>query len=284
MPKHLILSVIISVISISTRAQNEPQSTLFTSSYVNFNPAMSGVNYQTEANVLWRNQWTQVNGAPAVLWGNYTQRLDQIHGAAGIIYQYDYIGYSKTHSALANYAYHIQTEKILWSFGASAGVKFLDPWNSNTYYSAFSSNAGIVIHTENLNAGFSVTQINKPRFKNQTNGTVAEMSPTFHLHADYSFHLGEKWNITPALHLFTDRIKLASTTSIKATFNNKLWFGANAWNLFSSTDSFVTIGPMIGYDFKEQFRVGYSLEFNEFKIYENEPNLTHEVVLSFLLK
>lgn len=267
-------------------AQNEGQSTLFTNNYVHFNPAMSGVRYKNEANVLWRNQWTQVNGAPADLWANYTQRIDKIHGAAGITYNYDYIGFAKTHTALANYAFHIQGKNILWSLGVAAGIQNLSTSNSQYFPkgTAFQANSGIAVHTRNLNAGFSISQLNSYIYKNHQSNIAYNTAPTYHLHGDYTLNFGEKWKVTPAVHFFSDLVKTGSTTSIRATYNDKLWFGVNSWNLHSPVNSSQTLGPMLGYDFKQKFRVGYSLEFNEFRIYNNEPNLTHEVVLSFLLK
>lgn len=284
MPKSLFFILLFS--SNQLLAQQEPQSTLFSSNYVSFNPAMSGVRYKTEANVLWRNQWTQINGAPVDLWANFTQRVDKLHGAVGVTYNYDYIGFAKNHTALANYAFHVQTEKILWSIGVAAGILNLSN-HSNSYFpkgTAFQANTGIALHTRKLNAGFSISQLSRFIYKNHQSNFAYNTSPTYHLHGDYTLEFGEKWKVIPALHLFSDLVKISSTTSIRATYNEKLWFGVNAWNLLASNNSFPTMGPMLGYDFKQKFRVGYSLEFSQFNPSDDGPNLTHEVVLSFLLK
>lgn len=298
MPRPFLLVLSLLTISTNLFSQQEAQATLFTTNYTSFNPAMAGVQFSKEANVLWRNQWTAINGAPAVLWVNYNQRLNKIHGAVGFNYSYDVIGFQKMHSAVLNYAYHIQMKKMLLSFGASAGMKYLE--NVSTYYippttlsdpsiptthfkPAFNAQAGIAVHTKNLNAGFSVTQLNGPGFRG-TYGIGYKLSPVYHLHADYTVNFTEKWKVTPAIHVFFDLIKYTSTSSIKVTYADKLWFGVNSWNLIGEAKSFKTFGPMVGYNFKERYRVGYSLEFNPKLSIPNKTNLTHEIVLSFLIK
>ena len=95
MPKFLFSLFPLLVFSSHAFSQSEAEQTLFTNNYANLNPAMSGLIYKREANVLWRNQWTAVNGAPTTLWANYNQQLSQVHGSVGLNYYYDVIGHNK---------------------------------------------------------------------------------------------------------------------------------------------------------------------------------------------
>ena len=302
MPKFLFSLFPLLVFSSHTFSQNEAEQTLFTNNYANLNPAMSGLIYKREANVLWRNQWTAVNGAPTTLWANYNQQLRQVHGSVGLNYYYDVIGHNKMHTAVVNYAYHVQFKKTTLSFGVSAGIKSLnksgyippttiyDPAlpTSSHYTTTFDAQAGVAIHTKKLNAGFSITQLNRPTFRFKSSNFVYDIAPIYHLHADYTFTLTPQWKITPAVHVFSDRVKTGSTTSVKATVREKLWFGLSSWNLINFGGSFRTIGFMAGYDFKEKFRIGYNFELNEFQVSNSKNdrphNYTHEIVLSYLIK
>ncbi len=270
-------------------SQNEIPSTLFWNNYMHFNPAMTGLQYKQAANVQWRNQWTSVNGAPTVLWANYAQKIDKIHGAAGISYEYETIGFNQQHTALATYAFHLPVKNMVLSFGTSLGAltmlnngNFVYPNNPNDPSlpkyrdSRFQVDLGAALHHEKWNIGISITQLNNSSILNNSDG----YSANGHFNADYTLDLNPSWRLTPALHIYTDWVKSASHSSLMARRNN-LWFGFNIQNIILGDRSY---GGMLGYDFKEKFRVGYSLEYVDLQIYENTPNLTHEVVVSFLLK
>jgi len=287
MPKSILFILLLS--SSTLFAQNEIPSTLFWNNYMHFNPAMTGLQYKQAANVQWRNQWTRVNGAPTVLWANYAQKIDKIHGAAGISYEYETIGFHQQHTALATYAFHLPLKKMTLSFGTSLGILSMQT-NGNYIYpdtpndaslpkyrdNRFQADLGAALHHEKWNIGISITQLNNSSILNNSDGYRANG----HFNADYTLELTPNWSLTPALHIYADLVKSASHSSLMARRKN-LWFGFNIKNIILGDRSY---GGMLGYDFKEKFRVGYSIEYADLQIYENTPNLTHEIVLSFLLK
>lgn len=289
MPKHILSLSLIAIISFIGRSQNETPSTLFWNNYIHFNPAMTGLQYKRAANAQWRNQWTSINGAPTVLWANYAQKIDKIHGAAGISYEYETIGFNQQHTALATYAFHLPVKNMVLSFGTSMGALTMqttgkwiypdtpnDPSIPKSWQTNFQTDLGIALHHEKWNIGLSITELNNSAAFNSKNGYRSNG----HFNADYKVTLNTAWSLTPALHIYTDWVKSGSHSSLMARRKN-LWFGANIQNIILGGRSY---GGMLGYDFKEKFRVGYSLEYDDLQIYENRPNLTHEVILSYLLK
>ena len=285
------------ILSTNSNAQQEPRSAFFWNNYMHTNPAMTGSVYKHHANVQWRNQWVNTNGAPTTLWLNYAMKLDSINSGVGVSYEYDVIGFNKSHTALLSYAYHLPIKNMFLSFGASAGVKTMKIKGTDFIFSSqapqdplffedrqlnpvFQCDFGLALHAENWNIGLSATQLNGSKFRDPYFPLKNE--PHFWLFADYTFSLGEKWKLTPRLQSYTDGNRICSSLALIAEFNDNLWFGV-AGSIPSNGGRYA-IGPMIGYDIVGKFRIGYTYEF----WFSNSPSLyndgTHEIILSYQLK
>ncbi|AEA42532.1 PorP/SprF family type IX secretion system membrane protein [Fluviicola taffensis] len=295
-PGRLFITLISGLIlSINSIAQEEPRSSFFWNQYMHTNPAMTGAIYKHHANVQWRNQWTRINGAPTTLWTNYAAKIDKINSGIGASYEYDVIGYTKSHSAMLSYAYHIPIKKMFLSIGASGGIKTLktdfsklvfsqipDPAAINrTYNPVFQCDFGIALHSEKWNVGLSGTQLNGGSFRDSIYSI--KQRPQIWLFADYAFGLGEKWKLTPRLQTYVNYYTIGTIIALEARFKENFWFGCTS--SFPDFSGMVAIGPMIGYDILGKFRVGYTYEFylnNHVGSITN--NGTHEIVLSYQLK
>lgn len=283
--------------SILSNAQQEPRSAFFWNNYMHTNPAMTGAIYQHQANVQWRNQWVNTNGAPTTLWANYAMKLDSINSGVGVSYEYDVIGLNRSHTALVSYAYHLPIKKMYLSFGASAGIKTLKfdgsdlvfstpvpAFETRNYNPVFQCDLGVALHAERWNVGVSVTQLNGAKFKDP----YLPYKNAAHLwvFADYTFLLGEKWKLTPRLQSYSDGKTLCSTLAAVATWKERLWFGGTA-SVPVNQGSY-NIGPMIGYDIAGKFRLGYAYEFRIENYTPNNSSIgndgTHEIILSYQLR
>nr|WP_294859403.1 PorP/SprF family type IX secretion system membrane protein [uncultured Fluviicola sp.] len=282
------------IFSTDLNAQQEPRSAFFWNNYMHTNPAMTGTVYRHHANAQWRNQWTKINGAPTTLWVNYATKIDRINSGIGVSYEYDVIGLHKSHTALLSYAYHIPIKNMFLSIGASGGIKtlkidgskFVFPQNPEPMFQnrqlkpIFQCDFGVALHAEKWNVGLSVTQLNGGHFKDSI--FPYDCVPNFWVFADYTFDLGEKWQLTPRLQSYTDGKEICSSVALSATFKKNFWFGATS--TIPSLGGRFSAGPMIGYDIIGKFRLGYSYEF----IFNNSPAIqsdgTHEIILSYQLK
>jgi len=285
------------IVSTNSFSQQEPRSAFFWNQYMHTNPAMTGAVYRHHANVQWRNQWVNTNGAPTTLWANYAAKLDKINSGIGASYEYDVSGASRSQTALLSYAYHIPIKNMFLSFGVSGGVKTMkyDFKNSGFYFPVtandpalnltskpvFQCDFGVALHGEKWNVGLSTTQLNNAKFKNDSI-IFHENVPHFWLFADYSFSLGEKWKLTPRLQSYIDRTALCSTLALVASFKDNFWFGAAA--SIPSHGGRPAVGPIIGYDIVGKFRLGYAYEFWVNKSPAVGNNSTHEIILSYQLK
>jgi type IX secretion system PorP/SprF family membrane protein len=282
------------ILSTNSNAQQEPRNAFFWNNYMHTNPAMTGAVYKHHANAQWRNQWVKTNGAPTTLWANYAAKIDKINSGIGASYEYNAIGFNKSHTALLSYAYHLPVKNMQLSFGASAGIKTMRIDGSEFISSqipepmfedrqlnpVFQCDLGVALHTESWNVGLSVTQLNGTQFKDSF--FTYKNEPHIWFFADYSFQLGEKWKLTPRLQSYTDGNSVCSSLALIAAFKNNLWFGV-AGSIPSNGGRYA-IGPMIGYDIVGKFRIGYTYEFWLSNYYGLYNDGTHEIVLSYQLK
>lgn len=263
---------------------------------------MTGAIYRQAANVSWRDYWMNkvIPSLPyqTTIWANYAAKIDRINSGLGLSYCYDATGVDKINTTLLSYAYHIPIKSLFLSIGASAGIKIMetgypnlispstnnDPTLLNSRYKpVFSSDFGIAVRNAKWNVGISVTQWNRSVLKIKNSAYSHQLEPYFWLFADYKFNLGAQWSLTPRIQYTTDLITIHPNWQLLATWRGKLWFGLGAENLLMKNSS-PMISPMIGYDIKGQFRIGYATTITS-NIHHNQTNIvTHSVVLSFLMK
>lgn len=290
------------VLSTQLSAQQEPLSTFFREgNLTQTNPGMTGAVYKHAANILWRDYWikkTPLNlPRQTTFWTNYSYKIDKINSGIGINYRYDALGYQKRNTVSLSYAYHIPIKSLFLSIGVSGGINtlnrnysdltFASPVPNPDYNPVFTSDFGIALRHEKWNTGISVTQWNNPTFRSGNSTKNYTLDPHFWWFVDYRFKLSEYWDLTPRIQLATDWATLSTTIQLLTSWKKNLWFGVGVKNAFLknafSTHSF-TVSPMIGYDIKGMFRIGYAGNIS------NTPDpymfhlMTHEVIVSFLMK
>lgn len=268
-------------------AQQEPEADMYWNRMVHYNPASIGLNEKTAVNIHGRNQWVGIKDNPVILSFNAAQKIEAIHGAVGVSFEHNQIGFSNMQTALINYAFHIPIKECVLSIGASAGIDryhldeiWISP-NSGTVpvlapsfsdYN-FHSDAGIVFHHSKFNIGVAATQINEAKF-GRDNTLYYNEVVHYNAFADYTFKLGEHVSLKPQCMVMTDAVKMNVNAALMAIINDKIWFGGS----YSNENTF---GAFAGYDFFNRFRVGYGVSYFSLG---NFSAYTHEAVLSFLLK
>lgn len=265
---------------------------MFWNNYAHTNPATIGLFQKRAANVLWRNQWTKINGAPTTLWVNYAERLDKFHSAVGIAYEYDVIGFNRQHTTLFNYAYHVKMGESVVSFGISAGTvtSQIDPdWISPSTLNdpalptesrdtKFQSDFGIVFHRQKWNMGASITQWNRAKVF-YANDASYQYATHFWLFGDYTFQPVEQLQLKPQVQVCSDGVKTTFSANVLATFRENYWFGVNSMNFTN-----ISLGVCGGMDIRNKYRVGYGISKSFIESGDLDFGWTHEIVLSYLIK
>lgn len=277
----LFLASIFLLCSAVTFAQQDPLFTMFWNNYALVNPAVSGLYYKHQASAAYRNQWVGVNGAPNSVNAGYNMKLDALHGGLGVTYLYDELGFTNQHRANLNYSYHFKIgENGILAAGISAGIasmKMDDNWIPSTTPSgkntAFLLNAGVVYKARAFSVGLSSTNVNEPVVRNPYHYTFARHYVLF---ADYTFNIGNDFELKPQAIVRTDAVKISADFNVLATYRKQYWLGFT----YRTSDALCF---MAGWDILQKFRVGYSYDLTINQL-SGVSRGSHEVVLGFMLK
>lgn len=280
------LILIIFILSYSVAfGQQEPLSGMYWNNYSYYNPAMSGVQSKHEGNVLWRNQWEKVNGAPNTLFANYGTNLNQTHGL-GVNYVYETIGFSKINRAKANYNYQLklnEEHKLVlgtavsfthssWQYDWISPNSTIDPSIPNASERDFNVDLGIAYFGKNLIAGLSATQL--PFYKNSN-----QFNYTPHIFGNLRYQLyltPQPSYIIMETKVRTDFVKYSQDFNMGYHYRNILEVGLG----YRTSDAFlVNLTGIIA----SNYRVSYQYEHTVNKL-SSISRGTHEIALGLRIK
>src|SRR4051812_34139745 len=86
------------------------------------NPAYAGVNEALDATLLYRKQWTGINGAPTTISFGAHAALKNRHLNAGILLENESVGLYNRTKAVGIYAYRFKINTGFLSMGVQAGL------------------------------------------------------------------------------------------------------------------------------------------------------------------
>ncbi|GEM_PF-5772691 len=270
---------------ISCHAQQFPFFGFYRNIPAFYNPATAGLDYSFKSNLLYRSQWTGLEGAPISYLGQVNARLDRLRSGVGLNVVHDEIGYTQSTEITGNYNYQLSMndnqQKIAFGFAPkfyfserptmnvdSSGTGTPTGWERT---SNFTMNAGAVFKGQKLLLGASVMNIlpAKAAFK-----IPIIYAPHTSVMASYDIRLTEQTTLVPAVHLLTD-FNVMSVYLNARVQHQKLWWQLGYHNR--------TIIAAAGYRFLERINVGYMIEYDvEAPIF---PHIwSHEVFLAYELK
>ena len=204
-------------ISIITFGQNTHRFSQFNFAKSLYNPGTLATDASFTADLIYRNQWAGINGAPITFGFNSSYELtDEM--AVGISFYNDQIGLTKTSSFSASYAYRVIFDKRKYlAFGLGLGTDNVtlglasattteanDPaFSESLSRFNFNGSFGIYYRTPNFFAGASIPQL----FQNSLVGTETDFRP-------------DRWHYIAVSGYFfevSDRLVLNPNILLKAT-------------------------------------------------------------------
>jgi type IX secretion system PorP/SprF family membrane protein len=127
MMKHIIISSLLLAGAMQVNAQSYPHYTMFMFNKLLYNPAYAGNKDLTAVNGYYRNQWTGINGAPQTITatidgpvGSYMKPFRSV--ALGLSVTNEKAGITNNTSFMGYYAYRVNLQSSVLSFGLQAGV------------------------------------------------------------------------------------------------------------------------------------------------------------------
>lgn len=261
-----ILGILVSSVSIG---QN---TTMF--SQINFaqgvnNPAAIAFDGKIMADLIFRNQWFGIQGAPTTIALNGQYEIDQ-NMAVGINMFHDKIGVQQTSSFAGQFSYRVQLDgSRIFSLGLGLGANYHesrlagahttqagDPVFSQSYFNMFFNGAfGVFYNSPKFYIGASIPQL----FQDTKRGAEKGFQPPrWHYYLSTGFYIEASENYTFNPHL---QVKASINTPIQAdlilrnTFMNR--FSVNVG--YRSESSIIA-----GFDIllAEFARVGYSFNYD----------------------
>lgn len=276
------------------QAQQEPMFTHYMNNTLSINSGYAGTRDVITATLLNRSQWVGFEGAP-------TTQTFTIHGpiksqkmGVGFSFVNDKIGPTKYSSANIDLSYIVKlNSKSKLSFGMKTGVNAkqanlaaLDLDNPNDV--AFQNNInskllpnfgfGTYYFRERFYAGVSIPRLLENDFNNNktisTTGLTNEQRHYFFI-AGAMIRLSENLDLKP-----TTFVKVTSGAPVEVDLTGsfilkkKLLLGT----MFRTGDA---VGALVGYDFTEQFHIGYSFDWSYGLKTGKYNNGSHEIMVCY---
>src|SRR6218665_1241002 len=216
--KTLWITMILIAVMLKMNAQQDPQYSQYMFNQMALNPAYAGSKEALSSTLLFRSQWTGIDGAPQTETFSIHGPLRKKKVGLGFTVIGDQIGPKKSIGALGSYAYRIPIRNGRLAFGLRFGIyNYTYNWSDITYkdqndiYNTGNrtsrivptADAGLYYYTNTMYIGFSATHLYNGRITNVSNptGDDAQLSPHFFLTFGKAWSFSDKLTFSPSLVL-----------------------------------------------------------------------------------
>jgi type IX secretion system PorP/SprF family membrane protein len=294
----LILIVLISAISLSSKAQQDPQFTQYMYNQSIINPAYATAN-KSELNIgaLYRSQWVGIEGAPrtASLFVHYPVN-DRIE--VGISFTNDDIGNVVTENNIyADFAYILPvSEKGKLSLGLKAGLTLFDAnfngfnlqsggrdtdvaFNENVTQSFPNIGLGGFYFTDKFYVGLSAPNLLTTTHLENENGiqSTGVQDIHFFLNSGYVFDINPNLKFKPSfLVKGVKGAPLSADLNANVLFNEKFEAGIG----YRFDDS---VSAVVNFRIAPELRIGYAYDYTTSNL-GNFNSGSHEIILLYNVK
>ena len=250
MKRRLLVVTTLMFASIGAKAQQDVALTHFIYNKMAVNPGETGIEDGACGNLIYRNQWDKVNGAPNSFLFNGEVNLPSImkssplNAGVGINVVHDAIGFNRQNNVMLNYSQHIDLPNGKLGIGVSFGLisfgnnpVWVPP---NTLADAslpagssamtIDANFGIYYRATNWYAGLSSTHLPAPRLAQQsilgTGNVEYNAARHYYFMGGYTLRdVGEKGELDFQLMGQTDAIKTSVNVNARYIYGGFAYGG-----------------------------------------------------------
>ena len=301
--KKLITKVVVAVAGFSSVlfAQQDPQFTQFMHSKLIYNPGYAGTSNAICANILYRQQWVNFDGAPKTGLLSFDMPILPYLGV-GVNVMSDQIGADKTFFGRVALAYNRPIGQGRLGVGIDGGIlqkQISQDWitpepgktdntipgyaNANgttnpnlskmTYYLGF----GLFYQIPNkMYVGLSSSHLPAQSIKGDKE-IIFKMARHYYLVAGYTFNLNPRNTVTPNLKVKSDAATTQLDINLTYEYDKLIWIGVT----YRMEDA---IAPMLGVRLlkDKSLKIGYSYDYTMSKI-KGYTSGTHEIMLGYCM-
>jgi type IX secretion system PorP/SprF family membrane protein len=186
--RTIALFMVISLASVVSMAQQDPQYSMHYLNGMAIHPGYAGSLGGVSANVLYRNQWTGMTGAPKTFSANAQMRYFKDQLGTGLVFFNDQIGVFSRNAVNVAQAYHVRLDELTVSFGLQASFQQLSgnltslkpveaddkAFAANVSKSALNFGSGVYAYSDKFWFGFSIPYFLKSKWTQIDNGDVVD--------------------------------------------------------------------------------------------------------------
>ena len=283
-------------------AQQAAQSSLAMYNPFQWNPGFAGIQGKTTANLGARLQWTGLEGAPATQVVNFHAPFEILGGGLGLKLENDAFGATQSLRAVVAYNYHIPIGEGVLGIGLGTGMvrRVLNGDLLRTPDGIYSDNfsdhrdalliagrmqgtspifeAGLFYQGTRLEAGFSMTNLNRPGIGMGTFNWSE--TPVFFANAAVHFQLSESFSTHPALWVRGDGAQVQTDLGLIFQYKENISAGASLRGYDSN--SLDAIAFIAGFQLSEKLRLGYAWDWTLSPLQQVSTG-SHELLLTYSL-
>ncbi len=275
-----------------TFAQSEPKLSIFSYNPLYYNPAYAGVFDGLKVTGIYSTQMVGFEGAPKTLFFSAHSNVIARELGVGVDITSDKIGPVVNNKVVGNVAYYIQLdEELNLTLGAKAGMNMFsidynllsieNPEEYGLDSGRVTQNspiigAGMYLSNEKFFVGFSVPNMLKTKFYNESKTTVASTKPNSYVSAGYKFEVDDEVFIQPnILSNITPGAPVSHLLSVNMDYQ-KTMFGSLNYQPNAS------LGFLFGYRFENNISVGYAYDYSLLQ-YTSSNAGSHTFYINFLI-
>lgn len=284
-------------------AQQDAALTHFMYTKMAVNPGETGIEDGICGNVVYRNQWDKVNGAPNTVVFNGAVNLDSYRlwsGGVGLSLVHDAIGFNRQTNVNLNYSHHFEIRGGQLGVGVGIGLvsfglnpvwvppsTMLDPSiPAGSSAMTLDANFGVFYKHNDWYAGLSSTHLPAPQYAAQsilgTGNVQYDQARHYYIMGGYTFRNIGNGDIDAQTLIQTDAVETSFNINARYIYNNMLYGGL----AFRNSDA---VSALLGYRVLQRTNpkkgsmmmwAGYSYDLTINGL-SNVSNGTHEMALKF---
>lgn len=280
--------------SVLSKAQQDPQYTMYMFNMMSINPAYAGTMDHTDATLLGRKQWVNYPGAPQTISFNIHSPVYYDKIGLGLSAVNDKLGVLNYNTINFAFSYHAKFKKSILSLGLQPSVSQLTsnlsslkmdapgsiPVADNAFQNItqidLRAGGGLFWYNNNGYLGISTPLLAKVKVGGSSSGSVLPYSskPHLFLTGGYVFEINPTLQLKPST-----LIKYANGTPLEFDINCNLYF-YDLIGVGASLRSFDSMDGIIEYKINKNLKIGYAYDYTLTNL-RNYNSGSHEIMLNW---
>lgn len=286
--RYFILLTGLSLMAGNANAQQDPQFSMYMFDKMAVNPAAAGSKDALEANLIARDQWVDIQGAPKTVALAMQAPVASQKVGWGAEIMADQIGPTTSTSIQGNYAYHLRCGNGKLSMGLGLGlydyvIDFSqinyrdqnDPYNSygRSQQLVPTAEAGLYYYSRSFYAGISFNHLIEGKMTNENFDSAATFRPHAYFIMGQGFQLSKQVIFNPSILIkYVQNAPPTGDVNFDFLIDNKLWIGASYRFLYG-------VVAMVAYRVSPAFQLAYAYDLGINGI-GNAGGGSHEICLT----